>query len=46
LAASSTPIPTRTDIPTRTSSVTVTMTRTPTRTIYYCPQAAIGTPCP
>ena len=46
LAASSTPIPTRTSISTRTSTLTATITRTPTRTIYYCPQAAIGTPCP
>lgn len=45
-AASSTPIPSRTPIPTKTASLTPSVTLTPTRTTYYCPEAAIGTPCP
>ena len=46
LAPSSTPPATRTPIPTKTPTLTATTTRTPTKTVYYCPQAAIGTPCP
>ena len=46
LAPSSTPNPTRTPIPTKTPTLTSTVIKTPTRTVYYCPQAAIGTPCP
>jgi hypothetical protein len=46
LASSSTPAATRTPIPTKTATVTASLTAIPTRTVYYCPQAAIGTPCP
>lgn len=46
LAPSSTPLPTKTLIPTKTATLTLTKTLIPSRTAYYCPQAAIGTPCP
>lgn len=46
LAPSSTPVFTKTPIASKTPTMTPTKTRTPTKTIYYCPQAAIGTPCP
>ena len=46
LAPSSTPMATRTQIPTKTPTMTASKTAIPTRTAYYCPQAAIGTPCP
>jgi hypothetical protein len=46
LAPSSTPNPTKTPIPTKTPTMTASKTKTPTKTTYYCPQAAIGTPCP
>ncbi len=46
LAPSSTPAATKTPIPTKTPTVTASKTLIPTKTVYYCPQAAIGTPCP
>lgn len=46
LAPSSTPAATKTPIPTKTPTKTATKTKVPTKTVYYCPQAAIGTPCP